>query len=139
MSWHDDLRGGLRASGLSSNARHVVRVQSEFADFSTGRNSRTANATMAKETGLSIRAVIRALQELEAAGWIVRSGIGIHGTVIYEITPPPMPESHSDEEASSAPARTQLARSSLTALPHSHTTSTAPKPHHNNTTAVKGR
>jgi hypothetical protein len=132
MSWHDDLRGGLRASGLSSNARHVVRVQSEFADFATGRNSYASNGTMASETGLSIRAVIRALQELEAAGWILRSGKAPRGVVIYEITPPPMPESHSGEDSSSAPARTQLARSSLTALPHSHTTSTAPKPHHNN-------
>jgi hypothetical protein len=77
-------RDALRESGLDATARHVAHVLSTYMD---GRGRCwPSRETLAAAVGLSVRTVERAVQRLEAVGWlrVERTEGGRHRTNTYE-------------------------------------------------------
>ena len=101
--------------GLHPRAKAAAYVLAQHADWTTGADAYPSVATIARAAGMPPRTVSRALEDLEDAGWAVRTGItrprnatdyrltmlssATHGTTEADSVMPPTAEL---EQASSA-------------------------------------
>ncbi len=68
---YHDYRDAIFASGLTSNAKLVALAISYHYNWKTGSWAWPSNKTLAKETSLSVRTVVRAKNELVSTGYLV--------------------------------------------------------------------
>lgn len=65
------IRKGGHWAGLSLAAKALYPMLASYADFETGCNAKPSQRTLAKDTGIDIKTVRKALNELERAGFII--------------------------------------------------------------------